>query len=427
MLLNQSQSLHSESGEQSFADRLLCLSLDIGEEILKSGGEVHRVENTIERICHAYGAVHVEVFVITSLIVASVRMADNSYSSQIRRVYHSSNRLSCLENFNSISREICRDTPPLEEVDARIKREKHRKGMSLWMIMACHAVIGGSFASLFGGSLRDAIAAILVSVVLAVIANVRSDYINQLAKTLLISFVAGTLAFASVWIGIGENVDMIMIATIMLLIPGIAFGNAMRDLLCGDILAGILKTVQSCLSAILIAAGYSIAIFWLGRMIPSAETVAALPPTVLWIAAVFGTAGFALLFGTKTKYLPIISLMGVLTYAVFELSLYMGFSQFLAAFLASALVTVVSETLARIFHAPTIVFLLTAPVVIVPGGSLYYTMNALIMQNAEMLEIYLEKTLQISVGMAAGIMAISILVQGFLRFSAQMERKIAKK
>ena len=218
-----------------------------------------------------------------------------------------------------------------------------------------------------------------------------------------------------------------MIATIMLLIPGIAFGNAMRDLLCGDILAGILKTVQSCLSAILIAAGYSIAIFWLGRMIPSAETVAALPPTVLWIAAVFGTAGFALLFGTKTKYLPIISLMGVLTYAVFELSLYMGFSQFLAAFLASALVTVVSETLARIFHAPTIVFLLTAPVVIVPGGSLYYTMNALIMQNAEMLEIYLEKTLQISVGMAAGIMAISILVQGFLRFSAQMERKIAKK
>ena len=75
---------------ETYANYLLCLSLDVGEELLKSGAEVNRVEDTIDRICHAYGALHVEVFAINSLIMASVRLADQSYSSQIRRVYASS-------------------------------------------------------------------------------------------------------------------------------------------------------------------------------------------------------------------------------------------------------------------------------------------------------------------------------------------------
>lgn len=412
--------------EQTFADRLLCLALDIGEAILESGGEVHRVEDTIQHVCRAYGAVHVEVFAITSLIIASVRMEDNSYSSQIRRVYDSSNRLSRLENFNRISREICKKTPPLEEVDRMIKEEKRNKKMPLWMSVLVYVLVSASFAVLFGGSLWDSLAGALVAGVLALVGNIRSDYINPLAKTLLLSFLAGTLSYVSVLIGIGENADMIMIATIMLLIPGIAFGNAMRDLLCGDLLAGILKTVQSCISAILIATGYSIAIFWLGNRVPDGIPNAGLHPIVIWIAALLGTLGFALLFDVKRKHLPVISLLGVLTYAVWEISLYAAFSKFLAAFLAAAFVTLCAEVCARIFRAPTVVFLLTAPVVIVPGSSLYYTMNALIMQKPEQLSLHLENLLQISIGMAAGIVAISVLVQGLLRFFAQVEKKIKK-
>jgi uncharacterized membrane protein YjjP (DUF1212 family) len=61
---------------------LLCLALDIGEGILKSGGEISRVEDTVSRICRAYGAIHVEVFAIPSVIIASIRMEDGEYSAQ---------------------------------------------------------------------------------------------------------------------------------------------------------------------------------------------------------------------------------------------------------------------------------------------------------------------------------------------------------
>ena len=83
--------------KDDFTEYLLCLALDVGEGMLKNGAEVARVEDTIERICQAYGAVHVEVFTIISMINAAVRMPDGSYSSQLRRVKQTSTNLDKLE------------------------------------------------------------------------------------------------------------------------------------------------------------------------------------------------------------------------------------------------------------------------------------------------------------------------------------------
>ena len=76
-------------------------------DVVMTTGEVHRVENTIERICHAYGAVHVEVFSIISFISATVRMPDGSFSSQMRRIRSTSTNLTLIERYNALSRRIC--------------------------------------------------------------------------------------------------------------------------------------------------------------------------------------------------------------------------------------------------------------------------------------------------------------------------------
>jgi uncharacterized membrane protein YjjP (DUF1212 family) len=58
-----------------------------------------------------------------------------------------------------------------------------------------------------------------------------------------------------------------MIGTIMLLIPGLAFGNSLRDMLDGDIIAGIFRLIQSCLTAVMIAIGFGLAIFISGVLL----------------------------------------------------------------------------------------------------------------------------------------------------------------
>ena len=107
-----------------YAEYLLCLALDVGEGMLKNGGEISRVEDTIERICKAYGAAHIEVFSIISFISAAIRMPDGSYSSQLRRIKSTGTNLNTLERLNALSREICRTTPTLDIFDEKIREVK---------------------------------------------------------------------------------------------------------------------------------------------------------------------------------------------------------------------------------------------------------------------------------------------------------------
>jgi uncharacterized membrane protein YjjP (DUF1212 family) len=239
---------------------LLCLALDVGEGLLKSGAEIRRVEDTVERICRAYGARHVEVFAITSMLNAKIHMPDGSYSTQLRRVYETNTDLFFLEQYNDVSRVICKTTPPLEKADQMIRAIKKKRPYPKWVTgYVGSALSAGGFAVFFGGKLMDGIVAALIGLLMTLISHVELKRINFLAKTLINAFLAGTLACFAVSLGFGQNAGMIMIGTIMLQIPGVAFSTALRDLLCGDVLAGSLKTVQAVLTALMIAFGYLLA------------------------------------------------------------------------------------------------------------------------------------------------------------------------
>ncbi len=242
--------------KSDFAEYLLCLALDVGEGMLTSGGEVARVEDTVERICRSYGAIHVEVFTIPSVINAAVRMPDGSYSSQMRRVRETSNDLYRLELFNAVSREICTDTPPLEEFDERIRKAKQKKAYPKWASVPASAAAAGAFAVFFGGGTVECIAALAIGALIALSETFSSVRVNAMAKTVISAFLAGLLSFVSAAVFPQADSGIIMIGTIMLLVPGLSFGTALRDLLCGDLLSGVLKSVQSVLAALMIAFGY---------------------------------------------------------------------------------------------------------------------------------------------------------------------------
>lgn len=245
------------------AEYLLCLALDVGAGMLKNGGEVARVENTVELICKAYGAVHVEVFTIISVIHAAVRMPDGSYSSQIRRIHITGNDFYKLELFNEVSRKVCSTTPPLDIFDEMIKDVKKHKGYPACIKILASASVAAAFALFFQGKLVDILIAAIVGAVIALIDIFTPSKTNSLAKIVISSFAAGLLSYGAEFIGLGDNAGTVMIGAIMLLVPGTAFGTALRDLLCGDLLTGTLKTVQAILSALMIAAGYmlSVAVF----------------------------------------------------------------------------------------------------------------------------------------------------------------------
>jgi uncharacterized membrane protein YjjP (DUF1212 family) len=90
---------------------------------------------------------------------------------------------------------------------------------------------------------------------------------NVFFSKLLCTFFVTAAAYLFVRAGLAFRTDEMIIGNIMLLIPGIGFTNAMRDLFMGDSIAGSLRLLEAILSAIAIAAGYFLFVFLAGGVV----------------------------------------------------------------------------------------------------------------------------------------------------------------
>ena len=246
------------------ADFILCKALDIGENILKCGGEPNRIEDTIGRICSAYGAVHTDVFALPSLIIAGIRMPDGTTVSQMRRVYKTANNMFRLELMNDLSRKICDGRIELNNIDAEIENAVNQRPFNKYLVLLGGVLGAGGFAVFFGGTLLDAVAAAIAGFVVSIFNMHKVKFQSRMLYSLVVSFIGAIVGLLLFHLGVGDNIDMIMIETIMLVIPGLAFGNAVRDLLFGDTVSGIIQLVQAILTAVMVASGFIAAIMVFG-------------------------------------------------------------------------------------------------------------------------------------------------------------------
>lgn len=249
------------------ADYILGKALDIGENILRCGGEAHRVEDTVTRICTAYGAENTDVFALPSLVIAGVRMPDGNTASQVRRVYKTANNMYRLDLLNNLSRDICNGVLTLEDVEEKVAESKSRKPLYRYLTVLGGVIGAGAFAVFFGGTLADAAAAAIAGLVVAIMNLHKVKLSNQMLYTVAESFVGAMCGLLLVNFGLGDNIDMVMIGTIMLLIPGLAFGNAVRDLLFGDTVSGVIQLVRAILIAVMVAFGFIVAIMFFGGVV----------------------------------------------------------------------------------------------------------------------------------------------------------------
>lgn len=245
--------------------KLLQGILDIAEEMLVAGAEVSRVEDSVERMCEAYGCDRVNAFVITSNIQVTMEDPEGEIITQIRRVVRNDVNFDRLDYLNDLSRYICANLPSVEQLRNKFDEVMARKQQPLVVNLLSGMAIGGSFAIFFGGNIQDGVAAAICGFV-TVLMNYEIAKLGQnpLANIFVVSFAAGILSVLTVYLGIGIHTDKIMIGVIMLLIPGIAMTNGVRDMLTGDIATGMLRVANAILLAIAIACGFALSIFVTG-------------------------------------------------------------------------------------------------------------------------------------------------------------------
>lgn len=249
-------------------EQLLTCALDIGEQMLISGAEIGRVEDSVRHICTAYGCRRTDVFTITSSIVVSVEDENRNFFTQTRRITGSHTDLSKLDRLNALSRHICREKPEFDYVQNQLDRICQAKAYPLWLEALASALIAGAFAVFFGGGWTDAaVAGVLGFGLRFAIWLLQKARLNQIFTNVVASFAMCTGAIAATRLGLGSDVNMIIIGNIMLLIPGIALTNSLRDMISGDIMSGMLRFFDAVMVAAAIAAGYILAAQMMGGSI----------------------------------------------------------------------------------------------------------------------------------------------------------------
>jgi uncharacterized membrane protein YjjP (DUF1212 family) len=231
--------------------------MDIGEHMLISGAEVHRVEDTINRMCLALGAVRVDVFIITSSIVVTVHTECGQTHTQTRRVVSVGTNYEKLHLLNELSRRICEKSITPKEIEQKLNAAINCNKFPVWLEFICYAIIAGAFTLFFGGNVNEALISLFVGVVVR-LGMFFCDMLisNKIFVKFFSTVIATLLAFLAVKFAWIADVDKVIIGNIMPLIPGIGFTNALRDLFTGDSIAGLLRSIEAILTALAIAAGY---------------------------------------------------------------------------------------------------------------------------------------------------------------------------
>ena len=239
-------------------DLILNCILDMGEILLSSGAEVLRVEDTLTRLCKAYNFQNINVFCITSCIVLTANSGDDRIITQTRRVPNRGTNLQKVAAVNALSREICKQTITADQFITKITDIQHIGTYPFYTQCLCYAIIAAAFTVFFGGTGLDGLAAAFSGVFIFFVQYfIQKLRMNNILQSAVISAFSALFIVLLVIIGIGETPDKIIIGNIMLLIPGVAFTTALRDLVNGDTLSGLIGICESVLTAIAIAIGFA--------------------------------------------------------------------------------------------------------------------------------------------------------------------------
>ncbi|MGL5381021.1 threonine/serine exporter family protein [Clostridium sp.] len=245
-------------------DKILHVATYAGRIMLESGGETYRVEETINRICKVYGVEDSDSFATPTVIIVSVSKDGQTYSL-VRRISNRSVDLHKIHLVNDISRGVQGNNISINKLEGMLKEIDHGKRYSLNTTLLFSALGAFGFVFLFQGSLKDAISAFFIGLIIKYITiKGESIEINQFFINSISAGALALLAIISIKLGLADNMDKVIIGSIMLLVPGLAITNAIRDTVAGDLVSGLTRGAEAFLIAIAVAIGTgSVLSFWM--------------------------------------------------------------------------------------------------------------------------------------------------------------------
>ena len=391
---------------------LMDLVSAIATKLAVSGAETYRVEESVKRICAAYG-LDARVYAIPHSLFITIMIPGDRPMTQLCRMDHLGTDLEAVEQYSNLSRKICAEKPRWEEalqwLDASNQTQKH---YSLPFDLLGHILVASGFCLFFGGSGMDALCAGLCGLLLGFLTRgLRKT--NAFFQKIISAFLMALAAYGCSALGLTDNVDTIVIGALMLLVPGILFTNALRDIIFGDTNSGINRIVEVLLIAVAISLGTAAAWNVSVSLWGAATNTPAISygPFLQCIFSVIASYGFVVIFNIHGFGSLLCALGGGITWAAFCAVQALSGQDLLCYFLATVVAAIFAEVMARIRKYPAISYLISCLLPLIPGSGIYYAAQQAMQGNSEGFVFYGTRTLAIAGCMAVGILLVVTLTK----------------
>lgn len=240
----------------SHTDDPLNIATDAAALLLEAGSETYRAEDCVVRLSQAWGLEAVECFAMPTGLIASVNGRTMERSSIVRRISTRNVDLDRIAKLSALIEQA--ESGSLDARSGRLAVDSIRlKPLpAIGPASLASAACAGFFALLFGGGIRDALCAAGAG---ALIALVRGALAKRRVPDFLVYIVCGaltaSLAVSLEALGVLDSVDLMIIASIMLLVPGLSTVTAIRDTIAGDLVAGVARLAEAFITAAAISMG----------------------------------------------------------------------------------------------------------------------------------------------------------------------------
>ena len=212
---------------------------EIGKLLLKNGAEIYRVEESLERMCQSYGFQDIGVFALPTYFTMSVTFQDGTSTSLTKRTLQNRTNLDAVCALNDLVRKICNETPTNDFIEQQIQAINSLHPI-MPLVLLGYGLGAGGYAIFFGGGLHEGLIA---------------GGINSLMRTTLTSMFLTILAILFYHFHLIYNLDATIIGCLMILTPGIAITNSLRDIIDGNYVSGQARLVEAFFIATAIALG----------------------------------------------------------------------------------------------------------------------------------------------------------------------------
>ena len=368
----------------SYLEDIINFCVQLARQMIIAGANLERVHLAVEVICKAYGLKDISIFFLSSYISLGAYDSEGNYSSRQASIPSAGIHLERLKSLNQLSYKVAEITPNPKVLDQMLERAMQVQEYNTIIVLLGRICAMTCLSFMFGGTIREVfpVAAVtaLMHFLMPLLENTGLDRIVINALTMFISTLA---ALALVYSGFSNNLAVILITISMIVIPGIPLVNAMRNLLCGREINGILQMLKIVIETLALGMGMYVAIaLFGGEALKGAENAVPLAnPYILVILSYAASIGFGIVFMIPQKDLWLAGLGGALARLALVTLTPVTDNRLLFVTLAAMAAALYAEFLAVTKRIPSTYFVYPSIIPLIPGDLFFFALAGLYIGN----------------------------------------------